>query len=113
MYSSRLGFKFRCKITDASGAELYTDEVCMMEDKYVVIDDVKYVVENGAAAIVTYTGSSSTLVIPATVKDVPVTAVGASAFEGNTNLTSIDLPDSIQVIGSRAFANCTNLSTIN
>ena len=42
-----------------------------------------------------------------------VTQIGAGAFKDNTNLKSIDLPDTITVIGSQAFMNCTNLSSMN
>jgi hypothetical protein len=51
--------------------------------------------------------------VPATVDALPVVEIGAGAFEGNTTLTAIDLPDTVQVIGVRAFANCTSLSTMN
>lgn len=57
-----------------------------------------------------YNGSAATLEIPETVEQKTVTEVGAEAFAGNKTLTSIDLPDSITVIGKRAFADCTNLS---
>ena len=46
------------------------------------------------------------------IAGLPVVRIGASAFEGNTALTTVDLPDCIQTIGTRAFANCTNLSEI-
>ena len=42
-----------------------------------------------------------------------VTKIGNSAFEGHTEIVSIDLPDSIQIIGQKAFMNCTNLSRMD
>ena len=44
--------------------------------------------------------------------DGSVVAIGASAFEGCTALTSIVLPDCITDIGDSAFANCTALTSI-
>ena len=41
-----------------------------------------------------------------------VASVGYMAFEGCTNLTEIDLPDSITSIDNRAFYGCTSLATI-
>ena len=60
--------------------------------------------------VVGYEGTNSSFVVKAEVNGVAVTKIGESAFEGNTNLVSIDLPDTITVIGKRAFANCSNLS---
>lgn len=57
-----------------------------------------------------YSGSDSEVIVPETFGDMPVVEIGNGAFENNSVLTSIDLPDSVEVIGVRAFANCTNLS---
>ena len=78
-----------------------------------MIDDVVYAEINGGMEVVKYNGSSATLTIPESVNGKTVIRIGASALEGNTTLTSINLPDTIQVIGERAFANCTNLAEMN
>ena len=81
------------------------------------LDDVEYALIEGGASIHAYKGSSAVVTIPETVmyEDASYTVieVGESAFEGNTTLTSIDLPDTIQVIRRRAFANCTALANMN
>ena len=63
--------------------------------------------------VIGYTASASSIVIPETIDGRTVTEIGSSAFEGNTDLVSIDLPDTIQIIWNKAFKNCTNLRTMN
>jgi len=69
------------------------------------------------------TGKSYTLVsfdagrgisaaIPAEVNGLPVSAIAERAFENETTLVSITMPESIVEIGSYAFKNCSSLSTI-
>ena len=41
-----------------------------------------------------------------------VTQVGNRAFFGCTNLTTINIPDSVGLIDQNAFANCSNLDTV-
>ena len=79
--------------------------------KYAIIqNEVEYRLVDGTLTVVGYQGNASVLVIPNKVEGYTVTKIGESAFEGNTVLTSIDLPDSITVIGKKAFKNCVNLS---
>lgn len=42
-----------------------------------------------------------------------VIRIAPSAFNGNTNITSITLPDSIWRIEIQAFARCTSLKSVN
>ena len=39
--------------------------------------------------------------------------IGARAFQGNTVLESVELPDGLTTIYAYAFADCTNLTQIN
>lgn len=53
------------------------------------------------------------IVIESVVNGVPVTEVGEYAFAfRNPKITSVTLPSSIEVIGKRAFADCTGLKKI-
>ena len=65
------------------------------------------------AIVKSYLQDAATVTVPDTYADIPVTKIGDSAFEGKTGLTTITLPDTIEIIGKRAFANCTNLSSMN
>ena len=42
-----------------------------------------------------------------------VVSIGASAFEGDTLITSVTIPSSVMRIGSKAFNGCSKLKTIN
>ncbi|MDE6835181.1 MAG: leucine-rich repeat domain-containing protein, partial [Ruminococcus sp.] len=51
-------------------------------------------------------------VIPDTIDGLPVTSIGYSAFENNSNLKSIIIPDIITDISSCAFEGCSSLESI-
>jgi hypothetical protein len=55
--------------------------------------------------------SNFTLVIPETLAGLPVTAIADRAFEGNTDIESVKLPNTLKTIGALAFANCPNLGS--
>lgn len=43
----------------------------------------------------------------------PVVGIANNAFNGSTTLTSLIIPSSVTSIGNSAFANCTNLASVN
>lgn len=60
-----------------------------------------------------YTGTvSGTLVIPATINDLPVTTIGTSAFVNQNEITGVSLPASLTTIESHAFQNCSGLTSV-
>ena len=77
----------------------------------IVINGVTYEKLTDTTLIVSsYVGTESSIVIPTSPIDgFTVTEIGESAFEGNTVLESITLPDTITIIHKRAFAGCSNL----
>ncbi|MDB4411575.1 leucine-rich repeat protein, partial [bacterium] len=52
------------------------------------------------------------LIIPDTIRELPVTSIGNSAFFNCVGLTSIIIPDSATSIGRAAFSFCTALTSI-
>lgn len=66
--------------------------------------------ENGM--IYGYVGYESDLVVPETVFEIKVKGIEAKAFEGKSWLSSIIIPESISIIGERAFSNCDNLTDV-
>ena len=77
--------------------------------------NVLQMVANGTAYAVS-TGHTLadgvTVTVPATFNNLPVNKVADKAFEKNTAITKVILPDSVTVIGSLAFNEAKNLKTI-
>ena len=59
--------------------------------------------------------ASGAIVIPSVVKDqqnvYPVTEIADNAFKGNTNITSISIPNTVTRIGESAFYQCTGITS--
>lgn len=72
----------------------------------------EYEIVDDAVRIVRCAERGSSLVVPARIDGLPVTAIAPYAFEGNRDARSIECPATVADIGSRAFANCTALERI-
>ncbi|MBR7117154.1 MAG: leucine-rich repeat domain-containing protein [Clostridia bacterium] len=64
-----------------------------------------------------YTGSDTAVYVPEKHTNSlgstgNVVGIKASAFEGNTSITTVILPDTVKTIGNRAFKGCTMLESI-
>jgi len=75
------------------------------------VSDFTYTTANDQVAITGYTGAATVVEIPASINSLPVTSIGASAFEGK-GLTSVMLPSSVTTIGGGAFAQCFSLTSV-
>lgn len=62
--------------------------------------------------ITKYIESDTVVVIPSKINGVTVTTIGTDAFLG-LNITSVTIPANVTEIGSNAFADCTNLTSVN
>ena len=56
--------------------------------------------------------TSGTLIIPDSFAGVSVRGIGASAFSGCSNLTSVTIPSSVESIGDMAFKGCSGLTSV-
>lgn len=63
-----------------------------------------FTVDNGEATITAYNGPGGLVRIPDELDGNPVVAIGAGAFENNTSITRLILPDGISQLGDSAFA---------
>jgi hypothetical protein len=74
----------------------------------IIIGDFEYRIDpdTNERAILRYLGNASHVVIPD-----GVVSIGSQAFYNNTNIESIEIPDSVSTIGARAFQN-TSITSI-
>ena len=70
-----------------------------------------YRIESGGAILLSYTGKSARVEIPATLDGVPVKAVGEGAFRGS-GVEEVVLPEGVEEIGWFAFSGCYRLRSV-
>ncbi len=68
--------------------------------------------EDENATITKFMGNASALMIPSELDGYTVVAIGDKAFQGNKNIRSVIIPDTVKKIGASAFADCTNLGNV-
>ena len=71
-----------------------------------------YETNGGSITITGYSGSGGAVVIPASINGLPVTSIGADAFQNIASLTSVTMPGSITNLGAGAFSDCTSLTSV-
>lgn len=71
-----------------------------------------YQLETDGYAIIGYHGSSKDIVIPSHYNGYSVTQIASEAFQKQP-ITSVSLPETITLIGERAFFECSYLYSIN
>ena len=88
-------------------------------NEFTTTDGLKYSItdaEQKTVSVSGYTGAATELVIPAEVthedKTYKVTAIGGYAFQGNSTLTRVTIPEGVKTIGPNAFIGCTSLTSI-
>ncbi len=59
-----------------------------------------------------YTGTATEVIIAEWYNGAQITAIGSSAFQGCSNLTSVAIPDGVTVIANSAFYGCSSLTSI-
>ena len=102
------------------GKELYCNEVAtnfVLGDDYCVADG-EYVYLyfesiDGYAIFPLNRTKSSYNPIRVNINNIPTKAIASHAFDGNTNLENITIPDGIVIIDFAAFRNCTSLKNIS
>ena len=81
-------------------------------DIYRISGDFRYEVVDGNAHIVGYLGDAEELVIPEKIDGYTVVALGMNAFEDQTVLRSVTLPNTIRTIERHAFHDCDALKEL-
>ncbi len=96
--------------TKIQTAETTTKEVATTAESTTDVADI-FSVSDGVLS--KYTGDESNVSIPSTVGSSSVTAIGTSAFMGNTDITSVSIPSTVTRIGMEAFSDCVNLKSVS
>lgn len=86
-------------------------------DGYTTVDGWNYeVYDDGTAELTSAPGATGSVVVPDAVthngKSYTVTYLGGMSFNGNKDITAIQLPAGLKTLGTRALYNCTNLETV-
>ncbi|MCQ4022117.1 MULTISPECIES: leucine-rich repeat protein [unclassified Ruminococcus] len=76
------------------------------------LKNFEYTIESDGVTIDEYLGDDSEVTIPAIIEGKPVTAIGESAFNFNSDVVNVTIPDGVVVIGKDAFRSCSNLESI-
>ena len=67
---------------------------------------------DGTCTIIKYIGSDTVVDLPYTIGEMPIVAINADAFKGNTVITSVTLPIYVRELKEESFANCTHLKEV-
>ncbi|MEA5083913.1 MAG: leucine-rich repeat protein [Lachnospiraceae bacterium] len=68
--------------------------------------------EYANGTIYKYTGNDENVVIPSEIDGMAINTIGEYAFQYNSLLKNVIIPDSIKTIGHGAFSACTNIKSI-
>jgi hypothetical protein len=74
--------------------------------------DFFFYTDGSAITITGYTGPGGEVTIPSTIASVPVIVIGQGAFQYNTNLTAVTIPDGVTLIAASAFFGCSGLTSV-
>ncbi len=79
-----------------------------------IYDDYSYnVLSEGGVEITRYNGHSKKLIIPDKIDGMTVVSIGDYAFNENSDIVKVKLPETIKSIGTAAFEGCSFLKDIN
>lgn len=72
----------------------------------------KYSIENGEVTVLGYVGEDTEIVVPSEIDGLPVCHIGKSFIEGNREIISVVIPNTVLTIGIAAFRNCFYLDSV-
>ena len=86
------------------GGESYSTAVSQEDKDYALFAD-------GTAEIIRWSASGKAVRIPAEIDGHPVISIGREVFE-SSDITGVEIPDTVERIGAFAFNNCAKLSSV-
>ena len=94
-----------CTLFAACGETVTGQELTSGDYLYTIRDD-------GTAMIRKYTGQAVSVRIPSELEGVAVTAIGPSAFQANTTVIDVIIPEGIVSLGDSVFKRCSSLESV-
>ena len=88
---------------------------CVVKTDYIITEpagNFTYISDGTSVTITGYFGPGGDVIIPDTIGGLPVTTIGDSVFQSNTNLNSVTTGNNVTSIGDSAFRDCTGLTSI-
>ena len=73
--------------------------------------ETDFIFENGV--ITGYTGNETVVNIPHSINEQIVSKIGDNVFAGNTTITEVTIPSTVEIIGNKTFSGCTNLTSVS
>ena len=110
IFSTEYGESSEAKASDEDTTE-ESEKITTVPDESEDLGGLSYSESGGGITITGFDNSSVNVTIPDKIKGKPVTAIASNAFF-NTNISSLTMPNSISVIGSGAFYDCSGLHSI-
>ena len=95
---------------DNGGVALYADKVVNAPGGDFVGDYV-FTTADGVNTLVGYVGNNADVVLPESFNGQDYT-IGATAFAGDTNITSLTIPTMVTAVQADAFLGCTSLNAV-
>jgi uncharacterized repeat protein (TIGR02543 family) len=68
---------------------------------------------DGKATVLSYSGSETAVVVPATMGGYPVAYIAAACFKSNSAITSVSLPGTVERIEAYSFSSCRMLASVS
>ena len=69
--------------------------------------------DSNSVLITGYNGSDTDIIIPEKIFNKTVIGISSNAFNGNSKITGVTIPDTVYKIGAKAFYNCTSLKSVD
>jgi uncharacterized repeat protein (TIGR02543 family) len=105
-----IAYADKATVTETTGA--FSLWACWTPVGAISADKLTYTITDGNITISKYTGTEKNAVIPGWIDGHPVTSIASFAFQTNSSVTSIIIPDTFTSIGREAFSSCMNLASV-
>ena len=94
-----------------SGDEVKSDYIVVREQASPA-SDFTYTSDGSSITITKYVGADGIVIIPTRIEELPVTTIGARAFQGCSALTTVTIGGGVTNIGASTFQGCSGLTTV-